>query len=146
MHGSDSDSEIQEVTHPARRSTRAKRTVRGNLDDEDFDDMGFIDDASDVGARPNRKAGKKKIVRGKASRPAYGHFRVVADLDYEEEEDEEFAPLVAHRSICEKCHTGPAHEQLMKVAKKGKRRKKNEDEESEDEETRLTALGGWVRW
>ncbi|KAI0830534.1 P-loop containing nucleoside triphosphate hydrolase protein [Trametes gibbosa] len=143
LHGSDSDSEVQEVKLSTRRSTRAKRTVRGNLNDEDFDDMTFVDDASDAVARPDRKAGKKKIVRGKASRPAYGHFRVVADLDYDEEENEEFAPLLAHRKICEKCHTSPAHEQLMKVAKKGKRRKKNEDEESEDEETRLNALGGW---
>ncbi len=146
VHGSESDSDVQEVTRATRKSTRARTNKRVNLDDEDFEDMAFIDDASDIASTSQRKVVKKKIVRGKASRPAYGHFRVVADLQYDEEEDEELAPLIAHRGICEKCHTAPAHEQLTKAAKKGKRRRKNEDDESEDEETRLHALGGWVRW
>ncbi|KAI0361386.1 hypothetical protein OH77DRAFT_1417635 [Trametes cingulata] len=144
VHGSDSDSDMQDTAAPTRRSTRAKKSKRTNLDDEDFEDTQLVDDDSDL-ASSGKKAQKKRIVRGKASRPAYGHFRVVADLQYDEEEDEELAPLIAHRSICEKCHTPPAHEQLKKAAKKGKRRRKNEDDESEDEETRLNNLGGWVR-
>ncbi|KAI0375223.1 hypothetical protein BV20DRAFT_1110377 [Pilatotrama ljubarskyi] len=144
VHGSESDSDVQEIAAPTRRSTRARKSKRTNLDDEDFEDAQLVDDDSEA-PRSGKKAQKKKVVRGKASRPAYGHFRVVADLQYDEEEDEELAPLIAHRSICEKCHTPPAHEQLKKAAKKGKQRRKNEDDESEDEETRLNNLGGWVR-
>ncbi|EIW64252.1 uncharacterized protein TRAVEDRAFT_158327 [Trametes versicolor FP-101664 SS1] len=146
IHDSDSDSDVREVARATRKSTRNRTSRRANLDDEDFEDTAFIDDASDIASTSRSKVvKKKKIVRGKASRAAYGHFRVVADLQYDEEEDEELAPLIAHRGICEKCHTTPAHEQLTKAAKKGKRRRKNEDDESEDEETRLNALGGWVR-
>ncbi|KAI8990487.1 SNF2 family N-terminal domain-containing protein [Trametes punicea] len=122
VRAADSDSDVETLAHSTRRSTRTRNSRRegGN---------------------------KKKIVRGKASRPAYGHFRVVADLQYDEEDLDDRAPLMAHRSICEKCHSPPAHEQLMKAAKKGKRRRRNDndDDESEDEETRLNALGGWVR-
>ncbi|CDO72994.1 hypothetical protein BN946_scf185007.g48 [Trametes cinnabarina] len=145
VHDSGSDSEIPEVSRPTRKSSRARTSKRTNLDDEDFED--FLEDGSEVASTSNSKAGKKKkIVRGKASRPAYGHFRVVADLQYDEDDDDELAPLRAHRSICEKCHTPPAHEQLKKLAKKGKKRRRFEDDdESEDEETRVNALGGWVR-
>ncbi|KAI0778404.1 hypothetical protein BD413DRAFT_489884 [Trametes elegans] len=144
VSGSESDS--QGPSRPTRKSTRARRSKRANLDDDDFEDMSMIDDGSDAPSTSRASsAKKKKVVRGKASRPAYGNFRVVADLQYDEEEDEELAPLIAHRSVCEKCHTAPAHEQLKKAAKKGKRRRRNEDDESEDEETRINALGGWVR-
>lgn len=146
VHGSDSDSEVQEISRATRKSTRARKSKRSNLDDEDFEDMDFVDDESDVLRGSKSKASKKKVVRGKASRPAYGHFRVVADLQYDDEDDDDSAPLYAHRSVCEKCHTQPAHEQLKKAAKRGKKRRRNEDDESEDEESRLNALGGWVRW
>ncbi len=95
---------------------------------------------ADTGKKPVKK---KKVVRGKASRPAYGRFRFVADLQLDEEEYEDIAPLIAHRKICEKCHTAPTHEQQVK--KKGRKRK-TKDDESEDEETRLANLGRWVRW
>ncbi|KAI0673358.1 hypothetical protein C8Q78DRAFT_968243 [Trametes maxima] len=145
VHDTDSDSDVQEVRRPTRKSTRTRRARRTNLDDDDFEDIAFADDTSDVASTSIGRGKKKKVIRGKASRPAYGHFRVVADLLLDEEEDEERAALFAHRSFCEKCHTAPTHEQLKKAAKKGKRRKKDEEDEFEDEETRLNALGGWVR-
>lgn len=138
VHGSDSDSEIQEIPQPTRKSTRARTTRRTNLDDADFEDSVSADDAD-----TQKKSAKKKVVRGKASRPAYGRFRFVADLDLDEDEYEDIAPLIAHRRICEKCHTAPTHEQQVK--KKGRKRK-SKDDDSEDEETRFSRLGGWVRW
>ncbi|KAI0652071.1 SNF2 family N-terminal domain-containing protein [Trametes meyenii] len=144
VHGTDSDSDVQQIQRPTRKSTRARKTRRTNLDDEDFEDTTFANDTSDVTSTSVRK-GKKKVVRGKASRPAYGHFRVVADLLLDEEEDDERAALYAHRGFCEKCQTAPTHEQLKTAAKRGKKRKKEEEEEYEDEETRLNNLGGWVR-
>ncbi|RPD57040.1 hypothetical protein L227DRAFT_552450 [Lentinus tigrinus ALCF2SS1-6] len=139
VHGSDSDgdSDIQEISQPTRKSTRARKLRRANLDDADYEDYVSADDAD-----TRKKSAKKKIVRGKASRPAYGRFRFVADLELDEEEYEDIGPLIAHRSICEKCHTAPTHEQQVK--KKGKKRK-SKDDESEDEATRLANLGGWVR-
>ncbi|KAI0639630.1 hypothetical protein C8Q77DRAFT_1082196 [Trametes polyzona] len=146
VHGSDSGSDFEEPRRPTRRSMRTRKSGRTNSDDADFHDMTIDDtDESDAPWTSRHKHVKKKVVRGKASRPAYGHFRVVADLELDEEEDEDFAPLVAHRGICEKCHTAPAHEQWKKGFKKGRKRRKGDDEESEDEETRINALGGWVR-
>ena len=137
IHDSDSDDDIKEVRPSTRKSTRARKTLRANLDDEDFEDFTSADWDADI-----RPKAKKKIVRGKASRPAYGHFRVVADLQLDEEENEDIAPLIAHRAVCEKCQTPPTHEQ----AKKRGRKRKARDDDSEDEETRLANLGGWVRW
>lgn len=137
VHDSDSDSEIQEVLGPVRRSTRARKTLRSNLDDEDFEDN--ISPDSDAAFRPKAE---KKVVRGKASRPAYGRFRAVIDLQLDEEENEDIASLIAHRAVCEKCQTNPTHEQ----AKKKGRKRKPKGDDSEDEETRLANLGGWVRW
>ncbi|KAI0720008.1 SNF2 family N-terminal domain-containing protein [Cerioporus squamosus] len=137
VHGSDSDSDIQEISPPVRKSVRARTLRRTNLDDADYEDSVSVDDA-DI----RNKSAKKKVVRGKASRPAYGRFRFVADLQLDEEEYEDIAPLIAHRSICEKCHAAPTHEQQVK--KRGRKRK-SKDDESEDEETRLAKLGGWVR-
>lgn len=136
VHNTDSDSEPQRVEQPTRRSTRARRSRPANLDDEDFEDI-----SDDSAARSTTKSAKK-VVRGKASRPAYGHFRMVVDLVIDEEEIND--SLLAHRDICEKCHTGPAHLQQAKL-KKGRKRRANDDE-SEDEETRVANLGGWVRW
>ncbi|KAI0801048.1 hypothetical protein C8Q74DRAFT_1364698 [Fomes fomentarius] len=139
VHGSDSDSDIQELAPPTRKSARNRITKRSNVYDEDFEDYTESDE-SGTGAKIVKK---RKIVRGKASRPAYGHFRVVADLLHDEEENEDIAPLLVHRSICEKCHTAPTHEQL-KRRKKGRKRKSKEDD-LEDEDSRLDNLGGWVR-
>ncbi|KZT02402.1 uncharacterized protein LAESUDRAFT_661821 [Laetiporus sulphureus 93-53] len=155
VHDSDfaSDSDVVERPRP-RRSMRASRQARSNLDDDDFeDDFEEISTDSFVSDEPSAKRKpaptKKKIVRGKASRPAYGRIRVVADLELDAEEDEETAPLRAHRDICEKCHRQPTHELLALASKKknNKRRKKMTDDEDdgEDEVTRLAALGGWVR-
>ncbi len=142
VHGSDSDSDIQELAPPTRKSARNRITKRSNFYDDDSEDYTESDE-SGTGAKIVKNL-KRKIVRGKASRPAYGHFRVVADLLHDEEENEDMAPLLAHRSICEKCHTAPTHEQL-KTRKKGRKRKGKEDD-LEDEDTRLDNLGGWVRW
>ena len=57
-----------------------------------------------------------------------------------------FAPLRAHRDICEKCHREPAHVLLKKLGKRKGRKKKQTDDLSEDEEDMYNALGGWVRW
>ncbi|KAH9942923.1 SNF2 family N-terminal domain-containing protein [Amylocystis lapponica] len=138
VRDSEDDSDVEEVRAPVRRSTRAAKKERDNLDD-----AAYADDAEDVEAK------KKKIVRGKASRAAYGHFRLVADLDYDDRDDEETAALRAHRSVCEKCHKKPTHELLNapKGRKKGKK-SKNADEDDDLEgtvEERLLALGGWVR-
>lgn len=139
VHGSDSDSEIQEITLPTRKSTRARNLVRTNMDDGDFEDVSPADD-SDVDVKVVKK---KKIVRERASRPAYGNFRKVDDLRIDDEENQDIAPLVAHRAICEKCHTPPTHEQTQR--KKGRKRKAKDDD-FEDEDNRIDNLGGWVRW
>ncbi|PIL31731.1 hypothetical protein GSI_06435 [Ganoderma sinense ZZ0214-1] len=141
VHDSDSDSEIQEISAPTRKSTRARKVLRSNLDDQDFEDSIYPDSDVDFRPKTEEKKKKKKIVRGKASRPAYGRFRAVIDLQLDEEENEDIAPLIAHRAVCEKCQTAPTHEQAKK---KGRKRKPKEDD-SEDEETRLANLGGWVR-
>lgn len=147
------DSEVQEVPQPTRRSTRSKKTVRTNLDDNDFvDDADGVDsdefDDEDSSYSKPKAPKQKKIVRGKASRPAYGRFRVIADMELDEQEDPDTAPLRAHRKTCEKCHKKPAHQLLLdaRKPKKGRKKKKGSDEEAEDDEQRLTALGGWVRW
>lgn len=146
------DSEVQEVPQPTRRSTRSKKTVRTNLDDNDFvDDADGVDsdefDDEDSSYSKPKAPKQKKIVRGKASRPAYGRFRVIADMELDEQEDPDTAPLRAHRKTCEKCHKKPAHQLLLdaRKPKKGRKKKKGSDEEVEDDEQRLTALGGWVR-
>jgi chromodomain-helicase-DNA-binding protein 4 len=148
------DREAQE-RGPTRRSTRTRKSVKVNLDtdaylDESEPEGGQSDGYSTRRSKPKGKK-PKKVIRGKASRPAYGHFRVVADLDYDPHSDEDSAPLREHRKICEKCHRGPAHELLEAAMKKpkGRRKKKTSDdefEESGDEQEKLIALGGWVRW
>ena len=152
-HEYDVDSDQPEVGRPTRRSTRAKKGVKVNLDAETYlDDLESEGETSDdyASRELSKRRKPKKVVRPKAARPAYGHFRAVTDLDYS---DDESMPIGEHRAICEKCHQGPAHkliEALWKKAKsKGKKKTKtseNEFEESENEEERFTALGGWVRW
>ncbi|GBE77743.1 hypothetical protein SCP_0106250 [Sparassis crispa] len=144
----------EEVTPPPKRRTgRATKTRRANLNDEEYADESESENKADSDASSDRPlksmvVKKKRIVRGKASRPAYGRFRVIVELDYDDYDDPETVALRAHRDICEKCHRKPAHELLTAAAKRGKgrRKKKNEDEEEDENETeKLTALGGWVR-
>ncbi|KAF8078789.1 SNF2 family DNA-dependent ATPase [Lyophyllum atratum] len=153
----DSDHEDSDNTvtrPPSRRSTRVRKGAKLNFDTDTYtDDFERSDEDSE--AYTSRKAqakGKKtkKQVRGKASRPAYGHFRSIADLDYDSHSDEENAPLRKHRDICEKCHQGPANELIEALSRKGKPRRKRKTSEDEfevsgDEKERLSALGGWVR-
>ena len=155
------ESEIEEIV-PARRSSRSTKNAKARyteaddyVDDEneDYGSDAYEDDADDKPRKSLKGKAQKKIVRGKASRPAYGNFRHVADLDYDVLSDEETAPLRAHRDVCEKCHRGPAHKLIDAAAKKpkgGGRKKKDEDLDLDDFEgdeiERLTALGGWVRW
>lgn len=137
------------VTPPRRRSTRSKKATKATLDDDEtYEDQAEESDEFIQGR--STKPAKKKVVRGKASRPAYGHFRTVADLDYDEDEDT--AVLRAHRDFCEKCERKPAHLLLLAAQKtQGKKRRKSrnsheEEEEDENEEERINSLGGWVRW
>jgi chromodomain-helicase-DNA-binding protein 4 len=151
------DNDGSETHRPTRRSTRSRKGVKVNLDAEMYSDNleSEGETSDDYGSRTlSKRKGKdpKKIVHPKAARPAYGHFRVVADLDLDYSDDDSM-PIGEHRDICEKCHQGPAHKLLeaqMKRSKgKGKKKRKTPDddfEETDDEEKRLTALGGWVRW
>lgn len=151
------DSDSSEVRRPSRPTTRSKRAVKVNLDAKTYSDdlESEAETSDDYDSRQlSKPKGKKpkKVVRPKAARPAYGHFRSIADLDYDYSDDESM-PIGEHRDICEKCHTGPAHKLIEALKKKSKRSKKKkrktsdaELEESDDENERLTALGGWVRW
>lgn len=143
-------SEESKEDQQKRRSTRTRKT-RG-FDTANYEDSDAMDvDSGSEAPRSSRL--KKKPKRGKASRPAYGSFRSVEDLDYDPCSDEETAPLRKHRDFCEKCHRQPAHILLnnlkrKKTKGKGKRKRKDDDleEDSGDEEEKLTHLGGWVRW
>lgn len=155
----DSDEQDERSSHaPARRSTRVRKGFKVSLDADAYLDgsepeADDSDEYESTAISKSKRAKPKKIIRGRAARPAYGHFRVVADLDYDSHSDEESLPLRAHRDICEKCHRGPAHELLSALSRKpkgkGRRRKKQSEEESDDsgdEKEKLAALGGWVRW
>ncbi|OBZ79352.1 Chromatin remodeling factor mit1 [Grifola frondosa] len=128
------DSDIVEVSQPTRKSGRVRQSARQNLDDANYEDDTFAEESDGYmeASLKSKLIKKKKIVRGKASRPA----------------DEETAVLRAHRHICEKCHRPPAHVLLSKPKKgrKKKRGKSNEDdfEDDSDDETRFQALGGWL--
>ncbi|EPQ60503.1 hypothetical protein GLOTRDRAFT_68181 [Gloeophyllum trabeum ATCC 11539] len=151
--GSDAEedgSDAGEVA-PARRSTRARKSARGNLADEAYldDELDLLADSDDESTRQRPAKKKAKQRRRKATRPAYGHLRSVDELEYDPYSDDETAPLRQHRNICEKCHRKPTHILLIE-AKKGKRgrlrKNKNSDEEEDDDDiARVTALGGWVR-
>jgi len=135
---SDSDDEI--IT--ARRSTRSTRNTKSYQDDDEYEDE-EPDGSEDALSAPK----KKKKARAKASRPAYGHFREVADLELDDQSDDETLPLRAHRGECEKCHHPPSHILLKKLDRRN-RNKKSSDSNDEDEEERddLESLGGWIRW
>ncbi|KAF8898923.1 SNF2 family N-terminal domain-containing protein [Infundibulicybe gibba] len=143
------DSSSNERGHiPSRQSTRLRRGVRVAYGSAP---SSAVDSDSDMYTPHTMPTKVKRIVRGKASRPAYGYLRTVADLDYDSHSDDESAPLREHRQICERCHRGPAHELIEAFMNKPKsartRRKKTpgEFEISEDEEEKLNNLGGWVR-
>lgn len=154
----DSDGDVREISAPPRRSTRAKRSTRSNLNDAAFvadSEENSDDESSDSGEeeyggkRRSSKRVVKKPKKKKGTRAEYGRFRPIADMELDEEVDEESAVLRIHRRTCEKCHTLPTHQALVEARKKkpGRRKKKGSDEESsEDEIERLEALGGWVRW
>jgi chromodomain-helicase-DNA-binding protein 4 len=150
LGGFDQEESGEVVEIPTRRSTRARKSAKANLADADaYEDEGDDDDSTHRTGRGNRVE-KRKDPRGKASRPAYGHIRSVADLDYDPYSDEETLPLRAHREECEKCRRQPAHilmEAMRKQVKgKGRKKKISDDEDEGDEQERLVALGGWVRW
>ncbi|GLB35984.1 putative class II histone deacetylase complex subunits 2 and 3 [Lyophyllum shimeji] len=151
---SDQESGDSTTLLPTRRSTRSRKGVTVNLDADAYtDDIELSDEDSEayISTRARGKGKKaKKPVRRKASRPAYGHFRSIEELDYDALSDEESAPLRKHRDICEKCHQAPAHQLLQDLSKKGKAKRKRKTSEDEfevsgDEKERYTALGGWVR-
>lgn len=154
----DSDSDVREISAPPRRSTRAKRATRSNLNDAEFiadseegsDDESVASGEEEYGGKTrSKRVVKKKPAKKRGSRAAYGRFRSIADMELDEEVDEESAVLRIHRRTCEKCHRPPTHQALVEARKKkpSRRRKKGSDEESsEDEIERLEALGGWVRW
>ncbi|KAG1757761.1 SNF2 family N-terminal domain-containing protein [Suillus lakei] len=140
---------------PARRSARERKSARTNLAEDYVDEPGDSDSESDGESymETSKRAGKstaatktqKRLKRGPVSRPAYGIFRSVADLEFDVyEEDTEL--LRAHRDICEKCHKAPAHVQLEKP-KKGRKKIRKEDDYGfeENEDDLIQSLGGWVR-
>lgn len=141
VQSSDSEDEIA----PTRRSTRSKRNTISYRDDDEYED----EEGNGSDAIPSAPK-KKKRARAKASRPAYGHFREVADLELDEQSDDETLPLRAHRDECEKCRHPPSHILLKKLdrrrKKKGSGDGDEEDEEDEEERDNLESLGGWVRW
>jgi chromodomain-helicase-DNA-binding protein 4 len=153
----DSDPEPSDIdeaeTRPIRRSTRSKKGVKVNLDAESHsDDLESEGKTSDsYGSRKAKSKKPKKAVRPKAARPAYGHFRSVADLNNDFSDDESLT-IREHRDICEKCHRAPGHKLIEALKKKskvnGKKKRKTSDDEFEvhDDDQSFTALGGWVRW
>ena len=139
----DTDSEVEVVA--TRRSTRSKRKTNSYRDGDEYE-VEEQDGSDDTPRVP-----KKQRARPKASRPAYGHVREVADLELDDQSDDETLPLRAHRDECEKCHHPPSHILLEKLDRKQKRKRYNSDEqdgedEDEDERDNLESLGGWVRW
>lgn len=138
-----SDSEAEMVT--TRRSTRSKRNIKSYHLDDKSEDEEQVESDRDIPAPK-----KKKRPHTKASRPAYGHVRDVADLELDDQSDDETLPLRAHRGECEKCHHPPSHILLKKLDRKRKNSRSSnsdeEDDEDEDEKDNLESLGGWIRW
>jgi hypothetical protein len=139
---------------PARRSTRERKSARTDLADDYVDETGDSESDDESYMETSKKAGKSKAAaktpklrRGPVSRPAYGIFRSVADLEFDAYEEEDTELLRAHRDICEKCHKAPAHVQLQKP-KKGRKKIRKEDDYGfeENEDDLVQSLGGWVRW
>jgi chromodomain-helicase-DNA-binding protein 4 len=141
--GVDSDLEVL----PLRRSMRSKN-VRPNLADSSAYEDAEIDEEDGSETDSYSIARKPKIVKKKPapkiSRPAYGFFRPVSNLDYDE--DPKTAVLRAHRDVCDKCHQKPTHILLANFKRGGKRRKRASSDSDGDEESKLIKKGGWVRW
>ncbi|KAL4070788.1 hypothetical protein J3A83DRAFT_4245468 [Scleroderma citrinum] len=146
-----SDVEGEPIT--TRRSTRTRKSAHSNLDDNSLEDG--VEDTDDKESHQgmvhkSAKSGKKRQQRRPAgSRPVYGHFRDIDDLDVDPYDEEATEPLRAHRDVCEKCHKDPAH-MLLTAARKPKRgRQKRTADVDEDleggEEERIQNMGGWVR-
>jgi len=141
MQSSDSDDEVVAT----RRSTRSTRNAKSYRDEDEYEDE-EPNGSDDAISTPKKK---KKRARTKASRPAYGHFREVADLELDDQSDDETLPLRAHRGECEKCHHPPSHILLKKLDRRRKSRRSSgddDDDEEEDERDGLESLGGWARW
>ncbi|KAA1471579.1 hypothetical protein DENSPDRAFT_799677 [Dentipellis sp. KUC8613] len=156
----DSEAEAESPAERAagtRRSTRTRKAVqRGGGDDEGYEESGSDEDSDEYqqSGRKKGKGGPTVKRRAKTSNPAYGHIRSIEDFEYHprDVDDPYTKPLRAHRGICEKCHTQPAHILLAKEQKRGRKGKgrkrkvdEDEDEEEEDEMQKLESLGGWVR-
>ncbi|KDQ63375.1 hypothetical protein JAAARDRAFT_169132 [Jaapia argillacea MUCL 33604] len=149
VHDSDEEDSDVEEQQPSRRSTRNRKSAKANLADDDYveDEIYELDSEDEISLKRvqiPKNSKKRTNVYGKAARPAYGHIRVIADLDYDPYPDEDNEALRAHRDTCEKCHSAPAH-LLEAQKKKGKGKRKqsvDEDEESEDD---ISKFGGWVR-
>ncbi|KAG2154662.1 hypothetical protein DEU56DRAFT_769656 [Suillus clintonianus] len=139
---------------PARRSARERKSARTNLAEDYVDEAGDSETDSESYTETSKRAAKskaavksqKRLKRGPVSRPAYGIFRSVADLEFDAYEEEDTELLRAHRDICEKCHKAPAHVQLKKP-RKGRRKIRKEDDygSEENEDDLIQSLGGWVR-
>ncbi|KAI0068286.1 hypothetical protein BV25DRAFT_1987089 [Artomyces pyxidatus] len=149
----DSDESPGEYAKATRRSTRQRKTTRVNVADEDYEDTGSDEGSFEYKggrSKSGQSNSKPKIVRGRASRPAYGHVRSIVDLDYDPLDDGDTAPLRAHRDTCERCSRKPTHTLLEEEAKRGKRgkgakKKKNDEDDGDEGDDKLAALGGWVR-
>ncbi|KAI0322695.1 hypothetical protein OF83DRAFT_1092474 [Amylostereum chailletii] len=149
---SESDREDSATTRASstRKSTRTRRSVRDNLADQDYAEN-TSDDEDEYISRPRRgkASSSKRPLRGAASRPAYGHFRPIQDLDWDPCDDEKTAALRAHRDTCEKCQRRPTHILLEEEKKRGNRKKKRRDDSDEDDpiegSEQIEKLGGWVR-
>ena len=136
---------------PAKTRANPKRLAGRNADDTYHDDDSSEEDYDETGVSDGEpKPKKKKINRGRLSRPAYGNIRQVADLS-SSDSDDETAALHVHRDTCEKCQEPAAHRLLKKYYNRGrktgrKKAKADDDFEENDEEQRLLSMGGWVRW
>ena len=130
------DSDTEQLT---RRSSRTKKRTTIVIDDDDYD----YDDSAPTSAKLKSKG---KARQAKPALPLYGRIRDIKHIDDDPYSDEENEPLRRHRGMCEKCHQEPAHVQLGKLKKRGRRKRKRTEEEYSDEEEGLEALGGWVQW
>ncbi|KAJ7492793.1 SNF2 family DNA-dependent ATPase [Mycena latifolia] len=147
------DDAPESINAPTRRSGRSRKAFKVNLNEGAYYESEQEDgDSEGYDSAPRLKRAAKKVARKKGTRPAYGHVRPVADLDYDANSDEDTAALRVHRNKCEKCNDKPAHELLEAERRRSKKkrpqkRKTSEDEfeESGDEVERMNKKGGWVR-
>ncbi|KAL1739194.1 hypothetical protein HDZ31DRAFT_69192, partial [Schizophyllum fasciatum] len=93
---SDSDSEGGGSAPPTRRSTRAKKAIKLNLD-TDYADSDAEDSDEYTTSNKRAKASKPRVRRAKAARPAYGFIRPITDIDLDPSSDEEMIQLRQHR-------------------------------------------------